>query len=137
MKGYYSLIQFCPDLSRQESINIGVLVYCPETGGLEALIGHSNERISKVFGSQDPVFLDRCRDSVAERLGLGFPTVEDLRGYIETRANAIQCTALRSLTLENITVDVCTLYTKLIGTGPTRYIAHQPSAVLPPMDSPR
>ena len=33
-KGYYSLIQFCPDPSRLEGINIGVLVFPrqPQTG---------------------------------------------------------------------------------------------------------
>ena len=31
-RGYYSLIQFCPEPSRAEAVNLGVLLFCPEAG---------------------------------------------------------------------------------------------------------
>ena len=34
-KGYYSLIQYCPDLGRLEAANVGVLLFCPERGFLK------------------------------------------------------------------------------------------------------
>lgn len=37
MKGYYSIIQYCPDLSRFEAANVGVLLFCPERAFLKAL----------------------------------------------------------------------------------------------------
>jgi hypothetical protein len=28
--GYYSIIQFCPELSQLEALNVGVVLFCPE-----------------------------------------------------------------------------------------------------------
>ena len=33
-RGYYSLIQFCPDTCRLEVANVGVVLYCPEVSFL-------------------------------------------------------------------------------------------------------
>jgi hypothetical protein len=46
-KSYYSLTPVCPDASRLESINLGVLVYSPETGWLQFLLAQGNDRIRK------------------------------------------------------------------------------------------
>jgi hypothetical protein len=50
-KGYYSVIQYCPDLARFEAANIGVLLFCPQSGFLKALTSGNNRRIIKFFGS--------------------------------------------------------------------------------------
>ena len=52
-KGYYSLIQYCPDLARLEAANIGVILFCPERGFLRAKTAQGNDRIRRFFGSQD------------------------------------------------------------------------------------
>ena len=39
-KGYYCLIQYCPDLARLEAANIGVILFCPERGFIRAKIAH-------------------------------------------------------------------------------------------------
>jgi hypothetical protein len=114
MKGYYSLIQFCPDLSRLEAINIGVLIYCPEAGRLEFLLTHSNERIRVVFGEQDWDFVNRARESVESHLRLGFDTVTTLESYISSRANVIQLTPLRSLIMGEIILEIAYLYRRLV-----------------------
>lgn len=114
-KGYYSLIQFCPDPSRLEGINIGVLVYSSETGKLEFRLTQSNQRIRKVFGQQDWNFLDRVRESVQSRLQLEkFETVADLESYISKRANVVQLTPLRSLKIGEIEQDASALYQRLV-----------------------
>ncbi len=66
-KGYYSLIQFCPDPSRLEGVNIGVLVYSPENGALKFRITQKNQRIRKFFGQQNWDFLNRAREAMQER----------------------------------------------------------------------
>jgi hypothetical protein len=35
-KGYYSIVQYCPDLSRGETTNIGIVLLVPERGYLSA-----------------------------------------------------------------------------------------------------
>ena len=34
-RGYYCIIQYCPDLGRLEAANIGVLLFCPDRGFLK------------------------------------------------------------------------------------------------------
>ncbi|MFN5907792.1 MAG: DUF3037 domain-containing protein [Planctomyces sp.] len=50
-KGYYSIVQYCPDLSRLEAANIGVLLFCPDSGFLKVLTSANNGRIIRFFGS--------------------------------------------------------------------------------------
>jgi Protein of unknown function (DUF3037) len=115
-KGYYSLIQFCPDPSRLEGINIGVLIYSPESGKLKFRLTENNQRIRKVFGKQDWDFLNRAKESVEHRLETErFATVSDLESYISKRANLIQLTPLRPIRISEIEHDVLALYKRLVG----------------------
>ena len=114
-KGYYSLIQFCPDPSRLEGINIGVLVYSPETARLVFRLTQGNQRIRKVFGQQDWNFLDRVRESVQSRLrSEKFETVSDLESYIAKRANVVQLTPVRPLKIGDIDQEISALYRRLV-----------------------
>jgi hypothetical protein len=114
-KGYYSLIQFCPDPSRLEGINIGVLVYSPESARLVFRLTQGNQRIRKVFGQQDWNFLDRVRESVQSRLrSEKFETVSDLESYIAKRANVVQLTPLRPLKIGDIDQEISALYRRLV-----------------------
>ena len=53
-KGYYSLIQFCPDVSRLEAVNLGVILFCPGSAFLQALCRTSKVRHCKKNGSTTP-----------------------------------------------------------------------------------
>ena len=50
--GYYSIVQYCPELSRFEAANIGVLLFCPDSGFLNVMTSGNNRRIIKFFGSE-------------------------------------------------------------------------------------
>ena len=114
-KGYYSLIQFCPDPSRLEGINIGLLVYSPDQGRLAFRLTQSNQRIRKFFGRQDWNFIDRVRESVQSRLqSERFDTVQDLESYIAKRANVVQLTPVRPLKIGDIDQEVSALYERLV-----------------------
>ena len=54
-KGYYSIVQYCPELSRFEAANIGVLLFRPVSGFLNVMTSGNNRRIIKFFGSKDDV----------------------------------------------------------------------------------
>ncbi len=114
--GYYSLIQFCPDLSRLEGINVGVVVYSLEEKCVRVRISHDNSRIRKSFGKQDWTLLNRAKLSIQNQLlSQLFVTVEDLHAYIAKRANFLQLTPLRSMSIANIDSDVRALYDRLVG----------------------
>ena len=36
LKGYYSIVQYCPDLNRGETANIGIVLMVPDRGYLRA-----------------------------------------------------------------------------------------------------
>lgn len=50
-KGHYSLIQYCPDPARRESVNVGVLLFCPEAEFLSALVSSDKCRVARQLGA--------------------------------------------------------------------------------------
>ena len=67
-RGYYSIIQYCPDPSRLEAINIGVALYCPELGYLRARFGRRKTRVRQLFGKQEWEFVELQRVALEARL---------------------------------------------------------------------
>ncbi len=53
-RGYYSLIQFCPNPSRAEAVNLGVLLFCPEAGFIGARTSATNQRAAKLANAMPP-----------------------------------------------------------------------------------
>ena len=97
-RGYYTLVQYCPDASRLETVNLGVALYCPEASFLKVRFGRSKTRIRGVFGpDQDWDFVERQESAVRSRLEREVGSVEDLELYISRRANAVTMTPLRPM----------------------------------------
>ena len=96
-KGYYSVIQYCPDRSRMEAANIGVVLLCPAQGFIQARTAASNDRIAKFFGRQsfDKSRLIEAKRSIERRMEVdrdSFRTPEDLVRFMDTRGNDILLT---------------------------------------------
>jgi len=53
MRGYYSIVQYCPDPSRLEAVNIGLALFCPECSFLKVRFGRRKTRVDQLFGKQD------------------------------------------------------------------------------------
>ena len=49
-RAFYSLVQYCPDLSRLEVANVGVVVFCPELNFLGSEMTQDHTRINQMFG---------------------------------------------------------------------------------------
>jgi hypothetical protein len=49
-RAFYSLVQYCPDLSRLEVANVGVVVFCPELDFLGSEMTQNHTRINQMFG---------------------------------------------------------------------------------------
>lgn len=126
-KGYYCLVQYCPDLGRLESANIGVLLFCPDRHFLQAKTARNNTRIIKFFGSEghDWIQINSFKRGIEERLAKEsdeIRTVEDLRHFIALRANQIQITAPRPMKITNPQEDLDKLFAEFIG-EPARRIS--------------
>lgn len=138
-KGYYSLIQFCPDPSRAETVNIGVLLFCPEKDFIRAQTSLGNRRIERFFkrGSFNPDQVNAAKKAIEARLELEpeqFKTLDDLQRFIDTRANQIVITQPRSMRVEDPEQDLQDLHEELVGDGPQ--LAMEPAALpeLPILD---
>jgi hypothetical protein len=121
MNGYYSLVRYCPDPSRQEFVNIGVAIYSPQLKQVKIQLSPDNRRLSQVFGKQDLRFVNRLKKSLEESLKReSFGTIGEVESYIGRSANAIQLGPLRSLKISNISDDLAHLFERLVGERPER-----------------
>lgn len=134
-KAYYSILQFCPDRSRAEGANIGVIVMSPETGFVDARTAKGNERVARFFGRDS---FDKRRLNVIKRAiethirekhdwsqGLA-----DLDQFIASRANDIQLTSPRSLKTDNPAAALEQLYHELVGGRTHSVVLAEASAVV-------
>lgn len=101
-KGYYSLIQFCPNPSRAEAVNVGVLLFCPELHFIDAQVSRNTTRARRLLEHEevDVARLKTTQKSIKERMLVEhdrFRTLEDLNQFIGTRGNDIQLTSPRTL----------------------------------------
>jgi len=123
--GYYSLIQYCPDPSREEFANLGVLLFSPGHQYIRAKTSPSNRRARQVFGGipLDNDWLNSIKESLCERLVVErdrFRTLEDLRSFADTRANEIRISTPRSIMVDDPERQLEELYRELIGGPLTR-----------------
>ena len=119
-KGYYSVIQYCPDLGRFEAANVGVLLFCPEKHFIQALTSSNNGRIIRFFGSEghDWARINTFKRGLEDRLQKEVSTiksVEDLQQFIALRANVLQITPPNSMKVHDPEEDLRNLFEEIIG----------------------
>jgi hypothetical protein len=117
-KGYYSIIQYCPDPSRLEAVNIGVALFSPELHFLRAKFGRRRTRISQLFGKQNWEFVRLQQSAIEARLSRdekAFQTLEEFESYVSRRANALIMTSPRPMKVENPEQDLENLVRRLVG----------------------
>lgn len=119
-KGYYSILQYVPDLERVEGANIGVVLFCPEKRFLDVKMAGGNDRVRRFFDTEN-LDLDRIKAMktvFAERIRQqsdSLFTAEDFKLFIETRANQMILTEPRPMKVFEPRQDLEHLYEKLVG----------------------
>ena len=117
-KGYYTLVQFCPDHSRRESANIGVILCVPDAQFVRARMTTSHDRIRRFWrGAVDLGWLKIAKESVERRLdvaGASLAHIEDLSRFIATRANQMVLTEPRPVKVINPEDDLDRLFEELV-----------------------
>src|SRR5262249_41757548 len=120
-KAYYCIVQYTPDPARGEAANVGVLLFAPEHGFLDAKLSSSNDRVRRFFGPDVELDLGRVRamkQSLRRRLRAEagrFRTADDLRHFVQTRANQIILTPPRPMTVVDPGKDLEVLFQELVG----------------------
>lgn len=102
--GYYSLVQYCPDAARLETVNVGLVVFSPAADYLGIRLAENNERIGRVFRGHEfrPWVLEAAKRALANRLqspAYRPRTLEEFQHFIDTRGNELILTAPRPVNL--------------------------------------
>jgi len=118
-KGYYCLVQYCPDIARHEAANVGVVLFCPDQRFIRAKMMKSNHRIRRFFGDAADNYqhLNAMKDALAKRLEVEkaeFGGLEDLQHFAETRANKVILTQPTPVKVSNPEEDLIALYEELV-----------------------
>lgn len=119
IKGYYSLVQYCPDVARQEAANVGVVLFCPELSFLEARLASSNHRVRRFFGEEADQYqhLNAMKQALQDRFRVeaaDFRSLENLQRFVETRANKLILTNPKPVKVFDPPQDLGALYQELV-----------------------
>jgi len=115
-KGYYSLIQFCPDASRLEAVNVGIVILCPALDILSVRVADPVPRVERFFGpdghdlSRVPMMVIATTDRLAME---PIQTVGDLARFAASRANII-LTPPRPMRISDPVADLAHLFEVLV-----------------------
>jgi hypothetical protein len=137
-RSFYSVIQYCPDRFRAEAVNIGLVLYCQQPRFLRARIVDNHRRLRRLFGVSGNMLatLRLSEQNLLYRLneaGADIVTLDDLKGYVATRANDLQLTEPRLAVVEDFEADFARLFAQLVDEQSTAALADEsPTEVLPP-----
>ena len=104
-KGYYSIVQYCPDLGRKESANVGVILLVPSLNYINGVEDPSNARAKKFFGDSitNWELFNAGKNAIFNRIVKDknyFRTVDDLDRFANTRGNSFILTEPRSCRID-------------------------------------
>lgn len=128
-QGYLCLIQYCPDRARMETVNVGIVVFCPTLDFLGVRVTERDTRAERLFAA-DGVPLDllhAAKQAIVNRLrsvDLRPRTLEELQHFVDTRGNDLILTPPRSLRIEEPARQLDDLFRQLVlDPEPTRVTA--------------
>ena len=117
-RGYYSIIQYCPDPSRLEAVNIGVALFCPDLKFLKVRFGRRRTGVRQLFGQQDWEFVEVQRAALESRLSRQdeeFNELKDLEGFVAKRASSFRMTPPRPVKVADPVSELNHLLRRLVG----------------------
>jgi hypothetical protein len=119
MQGYFSLIQYCPDWTRLEVCNIGVLLFCPDSKYLDAEMTQNNKRIHTIFGKDHSLdYVKTFKNALVNKIRFerkNINNLDDLKMFIARRANNFLITEPRSIAVDNPQQELTRLFTEIFG----------------------
>ena len=137
-RGFYSVIQYCPDRFRAESVNVGLVLLCQEPLEVRVRIIEKLKRVKSLFGGDRSslnnlsLSIEGLKSRIESAAG-DLKTFEDLSSFAASRANDLRLTEPRLAKLVNIDDDLERLFAQLVDVRSTAIQAAQfPAEVLPP-----
>lgn len=123
-RGFYSLVQYCPDRFRAEAVNVGLVLLCPEPHEVRVKMTGNHERVRKLFGAVRPELKNikiatQGLQSRIEKSADELRTSEDLAAFAASRANDLRLTEPRLAKFDDIDADLERLFAELVAVGGT------------------
>ena len=117
-RGFFSVIQFCPDLERGECANVGVVLAVPSLGYLGVRIAEDNEAPKRRFGKEafDDARLTLAKKALEGRIraeGSAWTSAEDLIQFGKKEGNKMLLSLPRTILVENCEAELEELYMRL------------------------
>lgn len=136
-KGFYSLVQYCPNRFRAEAVNIGLVLLCVEPHAVRVRVTERFDRVRKLFSMKKADLRDIkfSADSLSNRIESSidqFVSADDLTTFAAARANDIRMTEPRLAKLTDIDQDFDRLYTDLVDAENTSDVRPRESTTLLP-----
>ena len=96
-RGYYSIIQYIPDIGRMESVNVGVVLLVPALKYLEVEMDWGFEHAQRFFPDVNIPWLDAAKHSLVSRILQIPPEKAQIKRLTAKLANELRMTPLRSI----------------------------------------
>jgi hypothetical protein len=116
-KAFYSLVQFSPDLGRQEAFNVGIAVFSPDSGdidirmvsGFGAHAPRNPELDLELFEATKKAFANRLRGDARR-----FRGAEDMAAFRASGTNPLRLTPPRQIVLREPAEDIQAAFDSLV-----------------------
>ena len=137
-RGFYSLVQYCPDRFRAEAVNVGLVMLCLDPHAVRVKMTSNYDRVRKLFAIGKPELKNlkvstHGLSSRIERITEELRTSEDLAAFGTSRANDLRLTEPRLAVIEKLDEDFQRLFAELVVERTTEALAREsPAEVLPP-----
>lgn len=136
---FYSVVQYCPDRFRAETVNVGLVLLCPNPHTVRVRMTSKHDRIRKVFGISKPALKDLALSTAGfetrvKKSRADLRTAEDLAAFAASRANDLRLTEPRLARLEDAEQDFERLFGELVEDRSALKLAEESTAtILPPV----
>jgi hypothetical protein len=116
--GFYSLVQYCPDRSREEAVNLGVVLISPAHGFIGSKMSSRSERLRKFFGETlgDVTQVSAIRRMLEHRFrdDASLSDPEKFEDFRRSLANEFQLSSPRPIRVENPEAELFLLFGQLV-----------------------
>jgi hypothetical protein len=115
-QGFFSLIQFCPDASRAEAVNVGLVLFQVEPAATVVRVVDDVAPAVKRLGRKDETttVLSIVR-SMKNRIEVEeFGSVDALEKFARSRGNQVQLTLPRPMTIDDLAADLDSMFDELV-----------------------
>jgi hypothetical protein len=117
----YFLVRYVPNLLRDEGLNIGVLLHCPEERYLGCLFAEDFRWIRRLDRKADLALLGALQQDFEKQIESNEGDEENyLKSLCQSLSNAIQLEGPRACLLTDPQVEIETLYEHSIGVRPAK-----------------